>query len=176
MGTKIIIIGNGGSGKSTLGKRLAALTGYPLYHLDLLTFNEDGSNVSESVFTSRLNEILNGEQWIVEGWSYQSTMAARFAASDTIIYLDYPIWVCYWNALKRTVNSTFRRNEFSPVRTSLWPHTVRIAKAMWRVHTVLEPEARQLLEGYIASRYYYRVAHRSALAALLKQWKRARSN
>lgn len=170
MGTKIVIIGNGGSGKSTLAKKLAVRTGYPLYHLDLLTFNEDGSNVSEAHFTERLNEILVTDQWIVEGWSYQSTMQARLSASDTIIYLDYPIWICYWNALKRTMKSTFRHNEFSPVRTSLWPHTVRIAKAMWRVHTMLEPKTRVLLEEYIRLKFYYHPKNRRELKLMWAMW------
>ena len=40
---KVIIIGSPGSGKSTFAKKLRDITNLPLYHLDMLYHNEDGT-------------------------------------------------------------------------------------------------------------------------------------
>ncbi|MBP9095253.1 MAG: topology modulation protein [Ignavibacteria bacterium] len=37
---KIVILGNGGSGKSTLGEKLSEKLKSPVYHLDKLAFKE----------------------------------------------------------------------------------------------------------------------------------------
>jgi adenylate kinase family enzyme len=48
--TKIIIIGNGGTGKSTLGDQLSRLLSIPIYHIDELTMKEGWERVPESDF------------------------------------------------------------------------------------------------------------------------------
>jgi adenylate kinase family enzyme len=169
MGKKIIIIGNGGTGKSTLGTKLSKIMGIEVHHLDLLTFTEDGGHIGEAVFHTRLKEILSRDSWIVEGWSYQSTLSERFTAADTIIYLDYPIWVSYWGALKRNIYSTFRRDRYTPVR-SLWKKSGLIARAMWKVHKIYEPQARILLST-IENKYYYHFKNRRQLRNKMQKWK-----
>lgn len=140
----------------------------PVHHLDLLTFTADGGHVGEAVFRKRLSEILITDSWIVEGWSYQSTLAERIDAADTIIYLDYPIWFSYWNACKRSFYSLFRSDTYSPI-APLWKHSKQIAKAMWLVHTKYEPQARQLLSA-VTDKYYYHLRSRKELNLSLKNW------
>jgi hypothetical protein len=42
---KVAVFGNAGGGKSTLARRLAEVTGLPLYHLDRIQFNAGGGKV-----------------------------------------------------------------------------------------------------------------------------------
>ena len=58
---KVIIIGCPGSGKSTFGRQLKRITGLPLYHLDMMLWNEDGTTVSKEIFIERLKYKYN--QW-----------------------------------------------------------------------------------------------------------------
>lgn len=90
---KIIIIGCPGSGKSTFARALRDRTGLPLYHLDMLYWNADKTNVDKSVFLERLSEVLRQDEWIIDG-NYGSTMELRLSACDTAIFLDYPTEVC----------------------------------------------------------------------------------
>jgi adenylate kinase family enzyme len=168
MGKKIIIIGNGGTGKSTLSTKLSAMLDIPVHHLDLLTFTDDGKPVGESAFRERLNTLFANESWIIEGWSYQSTLSDRIAAADTIIYLEYPIWFSYWNAFKRSLYSLVRPDKYSPIKP-LWEYSKQIAKAMWLVHKIYEPQARTLLSN-ITGKYYYHCTTRRDLNRNFKQW------
>lgn len=90
---KIIVIGCPGSGKSTFSKALHKNSDIPLYHLDMIFWNRDKTNVEKSVFIERLSKIINTDKWIIDG-NYSSTMELRMKECDTVIFLDYPLEVC----------------------------------------------------------------------------------
>lgn len=90
---KVIIIGCPGSGKSTFGRKLKQITGLPLYHLDMMFWNDDKTTVSREVFIKRLQEVMSTSKWIIDG-NYGSTMEMRIKDCDTVFFLDYSTEVC----------------------------------------------------------------------------------
>ena len=88
LGNRIIILGCPGSGKSTLARNLQQKTGLPLIHLDNIWWKPDRTHISREEFDSRLQEILQGERWIIDG-DYSRTYEPRFRCCDTVIFLDY---------------------------------------------------------------------------------------
>ena len=90
---KIIVIGCPGSGKSTFSKSLHKITKIPLYHLDMLFWNEDKTTVEKSVFLDRLLKVIQNDEWIIDG-NYSSSMELRIQSCDTVIFLDFPLEVC----------------------------------------------------------------------------------
>lgn len=90
---KVMVIGCPGSGKSVFSRELHRVTGLPLYHLDNLYWNADGTHVEKAVFLERLLGILAEDVWIVDG-NYNSTMLLRLEVCDTVVFLDYPLSVC----------------------------------------------------------------------------------
>lgn len=93
IGKKILVIGCPGSGKSYLSAKLSKATSLPLIHLDMLYWNSDKTTVERSLFLSRLQEALNGDEWIIDG-NYISTMELRLKHCDTVIFLDFPTELC----------------------------------------------------------------------------------
>ena len=90
---KVIVIGCPGSGKSTVSRALHNKTGIPLYHLDMMYWNDDRTTVEKSVFLERLSVVLEKDEWIIDG-NYGATMELRMEACDTVIFLDYLLDVC----------------------------------------------------------------------------------
>jgi adenylate kinase family enzyme len=170
---RIIIIGNGGTGKSMLGEYLGRELSIPVTHLDQLSMKPGWRHVSEAEFTDKLTSILSGRTWIVEGWAYHSTMQMRLHASTTVIHLDYPIWYCYWNALKRHIRYSFKQNPYDPPNSPIWKKTRKMVKAMWLVHKKYEPEARQWLT-HLAGKQVFVFKNRRQLKRDLALWKRER--
>ena len=90
---RIIVIGCSGSGKSHFSRLLRDKTGLPLHHLDMIYWKEDGSNLQKPEFREKLQLLLDGDRWIIDG-NYNSTMDMRMQACDTVFFLDYPTEVC----------------------------------------------------------------------------------
>lgn len=97
---RIAIIGNGGSGKSTLSRQLAERTGLPLVHLDMEFWRPGWEQTPRDEWLAK-NELLTlCEKWIIDG-NYNSTLEMRFAAADLVIFLDFNRFLCLYRVLKR---------------------------------------------------------------------------
>ena len=97
---RVIVIGSPGAGKSTFAKKLAALTGIPLHHLDMVYHRPDKTHISREEFDMKLAGIMAEEAWIIDG-NYSRTIEARLKECDTVFLLDYPLEVCLSGALER---------------------------------------------------------------------------
>lgn len=93
MAKKIIVIGSPGAGKSTFARKLRDKTGLPLYCLDMIWHKPDKTNVTVEEFDARLSEILDKDEWIIDG-NYSRTLEMRMQKCDTIFLLDFPLEVC----------------------------------------------------------------------------------
>lgn len=90
---RVMIIGCPGAGKSTFARALAEKTGLPLIYLDMIWHKPDRTHISRDEFDLRLAEILRGDSWILDG-HYSRTLATRYAACDTVFWLDLPLSAC----------------------------------------------------------------------------------
>lgn len=97
---KILIIGCPGSGKSTFARRLAAKTGIPLHHLDMIWHKPDKTTVSTKEFDECLNEVFSGNEWIIDG-NYLRTLPWRLTQCDTVFFFDLPMETCLAGAERR---------------------------------------------------------------------------
>ncbi len=97
---KAMVIGCPGAGKSTFARKLRDLTNLPLYYLDMLWHQPDGTHVSQPVFDTRLDTLLRRDRWIIDG-NYARTLEHRLQACDTVFLLDYPLSVCLEGAKAR---------------------------------------------------------------------------
>lgn len=99
---KVIIIGSGGAGKSTLARKLSNATGIEIVHLDKLFWLPGWISITKEELADKIKEIVVKDSWIMDG-NYSGTMDMRMEAADTIIYLDFPTIVCIWGILKRRI-------------------------------------------------------------------------
>lgn len=99
---RVLILGCGGAGKSTLARQLGARTGLPVVHLDQGWWLPGWENPTEEAFDGWLEEVLAGERWIIDG-NYKRTLEARLCQADTVLFLDYSTWTCMWGMVKRVL-------------------------------------------------------------------------
>lgn len=97
---KIAIIGAGGAGKSTLTRQLGEILSLPVYHLDALYWKPNWTPTPLEDWEAIQETLVQQDAWILDG-NYSNTLRIRFQAADTIIFLDYPGWLCLWRVLQR---------------------------------------------------------------------------
>jgi len=99
---RILVIGSGGAGKSTLARRLGARLGLEVFHLDALYWHAGWVETPREVWLKRVEELLARESWIIDG-NYSNTMQRRFDACDAVVFLDLPRTLCLWRVVKRAL-------------------------------------------------------------------------
>lgn len=97
---KILIVGSGGAGKSTLSRQLGERLGLPVVHLDAMFWQPGWNPSPRPEFMERVKKELAKPEWIIDG-NYDSTIELRAQYADLIIYLDFSNVVCLYRACKR---------------------------------------------------------------------------
>ncbi len=99
---RVLVIGTGGSGKTTVARRLAQRTGLPLIHLDALYWRSGWQPTPADEWRDTVQSLISRDAWIIDG-NYGGTHDVRLTACDTVVFLDLPRLVCLWRVLKRQV-------------------------------------------------------------------------
>ncbi|MEJ8553138.1 DNA topology modulation protein [Tepidibacter sp. Z1-5] len=97
---KIMIIGSGGAGKSTLARKLGNIINIEVIHLDKLFWKSNWVETEYSEWVEIIKKQVKKKSWIIDG-NYASTMDIRLIDADTIIFLDFSRYICLLRAIKR---------------------------------------------------------------------------
>jgi len=97
---RVLVIGSGGAGKSTLAARIAARAGLPLVHLDALYWHRGWVETPKAEWARVVGELAARDAWVMDG-NYGGTLPDRLQACDTVIFLDLPRVVCAWRVTRR---------------------------------------------------------------------------
>ena len=101
---RIMIIGCGGAGKSTLARQLGKKTGLPVVHLDKLFWKPGWVSLSREEFDLVHQEAISRERWIIDG-NFDRTIPQRLSRCDTVLYLDFSRWTCVMGVAKRILTT-----------------------------------------------------------------------
>ena len=80
-----------------------------------------------------MNEVFKKDDWIIEGWAFQSTVYERLERSDVIIYLKYPLDFCISEAIKRNREYHNKPYPFDPFEGDRNSHEGMLRDAINRV-------------------------------------------
>ena len=132
---RIQVMGSSGSGKSTVGLRLAAGLGVPHVELDALFWLPDWVERDAEDFRARVRAATAGDRWVVSGNQTTRTRDVIWPRADTIVWLDLPLHV----TIPRQLIRSWRR---SRTRELLWGTNV---ERFWPQLVVWSPNS---LVGY----------------------------
>ena len=107
---RIAVIGTTGSGKTTMAQRLSQRLGLPHVELDALHWGPNWTEAPVEVFRQRTAEALSGDAWAVDG-NYRDVRDIVWGRADTVVWLDYSLWVIMARLLWRTLRRIVTREE-----------------------------------------------------------------
>lgn len=173
---KVAVFGNTGGGKSTLARRLAELTGLPLYILDIVQFRggryrpeeRDGGKVPHEEYLKIHGDILSRDQWIIDGYGSVASAWERFAVADTLVYIDLPVAMHYWGVTKRFTTGLFHNPKGWPENSPVWESTLDSYRVVWLCHRGLTPKYRELVVEAASSKRVHHLRSRTEMKAFLR--------
>lgn len=102
---RILIIGCGGAGKSTLARQLGKHLGLPIVHLDQIWWAPGNWQHRErEEFDKLVIAELDKPRWIMDG-NFNRTIPMRLAKCDTVIYLDFNRMTCLLSWVGRVIKN-----------------------------------------------------------------------
>jgi adenylate kinase family enzyme len=102
------VVGNSGSGKSALARRIADALGVPYVELDAIHHLPNWEPINPGEFLARVDEATRGEGWVVDG-NYRPVVVDGpvWQRADTVVWLDVPrrtvMAQVSWRTLRRVV-------------------------------------------------------------------------
>jgi adenylate kinase family enzyme len=173
---KIAVFGNAGAGKSRLARGLAEATGLPLYCLDKLLFRADrywpeetgGGKIPDGEYLKVHAEIIERDEWIIDGFGSVASAWKRFTAADTLVYIDLPLMTHYSWVTSRLASGLFKNPPGWPENSPLWASTLESYRNVWRCHRWLTPKYRQLVADARSYKQIHHLKSAPEIAAFLQ--------
>jgi len=111
---RVLVIGSGGSGKTTLTRQLAAKLGIPPVHLDQHYWHPGWVATTDIEWAAEVERLIAGEAWVMDG-NYGGTLNRRLERAELVIWLDLPRWLCLSRVLRRQFQYLGRSRPELPV-------------------------------------------------------------
>lgn len=138
---RVSVVGNAGSGKTTLGRRLAAQLAVPFVELDAIFHQPGWQELPLEEFRQAVGEIVATEAWVIDG-NYSAVRDLVWARAGTVVWIDLPRATVMRQVISRTLRRALRRQElWNGNREPLgnlyrWDPTKNIIRWAWTRHRV----------------------------------------
>lgn len=162
-GTRIVVVGTTGSGKTTMARHLAGRLGLRHVELDALHWEPGWQEAPLDVFRRRVEAATAGDGWALDG-NYSKVRDIYWPRADSLVWLDYGLHVILWRLWWRTLRRVTTREELwngnrESARTAL---CTRDSILLWALQTykrrrrqyrelLASPESRHLVVVHLTT-------------------------
>ena len=128
---RVVVLGRGGAGKTTVAAKLGVLTGLPVIELDKHFWSSDLKPLPMAQWKALQRNLVSAERWILDGdLGPYDAPDVRLQAADTVVLLNFAVWRCAWRAARRSRENlvfwrwlvTYRRRSLPRVMAAIAAH------------------------------------------------------
>jgi adenylate kinase family enzyme len=116
---RVAVIGTSASGKTTFAARLAHRLGSVHVELDQLHWLPGWEMRPLDDFRELVRQVAAGERWVIDG-NYGKVRDIIWPRATHIVWLNYPLHVVFWHALKRTLHRVVTKEELYSGNRETW--------------------------------------------------------
>ncbi len=142
---RVSVVGNAGSGKTRLAKRVAVILELTYVELDAIQHLADWEPIDPATFVAEVDTITQGAEWVIDG-NYRTVVVDGpvWQRADTVVWLDLPRRTVMSQVIGRTLRRTIGRQELwngnrEPLRNLYaWDPYRSIIRWAWTQHAKYE--------------------------------------
>jgi adenylate kinase family enzyme len=117
---RVSVVGNAGSGKSTVAAVLALRLGVPHVELDSIFWQPGWRELPTDDFRERVEAIAGQPSWVIDGNYGNRVQDLVWARADTVVWIDVPRRVVMRRIIARTVERAMYRRELWSGNRERW--------------------------------------------------------
>jgi adenylate kinase family enzyme len=140
----IAIIGCGGSGKTTIGRKMGELLEVKVTHLDVLYYDDEWNTLPAEKFAAIQEELVAEPKWVIDG-NFNSSLPIRLRRADIVVFLDLPAITCLWGIAQRRLKNRGVQNDATGVYDRI---TWGFIKYVWKYRTDMAPRVRANIDEH----------------------------
>ncbi len=143
---RIAIIGNGGGGKSTLARRMAASCALPWIEVDKLLWRTGWTLAPAEDYEVEHSRLIAQDRWLIDGLGRRESIGPRLQRATKIVLVDMPLWMHFWLAAERQIAWAKGGVEQTPGGFADMPPTEALFRTIWQVDQEWMPMLRAKVE------------------------------
>src|SRR5215213_3806690 len=165
---RVLVIGSGGSGKSTVAAQLGELLNLEVHHLDKLYWSPGWVKPEPDEWIRIVTELINRDSWIIDG-NYSGTLELRLRKADAIVFLDLSRVLCLWRIVKRFF--IYRKGNRPDVAEGCREKLdLEFVSWVWNYHRRSRPKVIRLLREHAGEKQIFRLRSRNEVREFLRQF------
>jgi len=172
---RVSVVGNSGSGKTTVAAAIGAAMGAPHLELDAVFHQPGWAPLDREEFRRRVAEFVAAPRWVADG-NYSAVRDLVWARADTVVWLDPPRHRVMRRIIWRSLSRAALRAELWNGNRERWANLVRmdpqesvIAWAWTRHHVYRQRYEQAMADPANAHLTFIRLRSPREVAALLTQ-------
>ncbi|MFI4862419.1 MAG: AAA family ATPase [Phycisphaerales bacterium JB063] len=146
-GRRITVVGNCGSGKTTLARAIAHRRGVPYISVDQALWEPGWVMRDDGEVQRRLTEAMSADAWASDG-NLGSRAHYVLPLIDTVIWLDLPKHLVMRRLLARTIRRAWTQEELFSGNREGWRHSFASRESIlpyaWNAHAVYRRQYHEL--------------------------------
>lgn len=101
---RILILGPGGAGKSTLASRIGRHLGLPVIHLDQHHWQPGWVPMDKAKWPDVVAKLASGEEWVIDG-NYAASLHITLPRTQLVLVLEASRYKSIWRAFIRVLKN-----------------------------------------------------------------------
>ena len=122
---RVSVVGNSGSGKSTVAAALAKRLGAAHVELDAIFHQPGWGELPTQEFRRRVADVTRFDRWVVDG-NYTAVRDLVWQRADTVVWLDLGRHIVMRRVIRRTLGRVILRRELWNGNRERWRNLVSI--------------------------------------------------